>query len=180
MYFYKTFGDVFAYRTSGEYHYTRNTRWFHDCILLKDIGAEYVHAGSVVNTIQVVADGRIWMSIDPHGMVYEFVDVVMRVPTFDQMITDIRNNMRGADIYSIIAFDTHRELEDYYGVVFGDAITRKFVSKTTCKILHVVCSSRNKIVYAFKRAISDPSYQMCRNRLMREASELPNNFIVAC
>ena len=67
---YRTFGDIFAYRTTGEYYYTRTARWFHDCILLKDIGAEYVHVGSRVDSIQVEATGRIWVQADGRGIEY--------------------------------------------------------------------------------------------------------------
>ena len=168
---YRTFGDVFAYRTSGSYCYTKDTRWFHDCILLKDIGAEHVHAGSVVDNIQVISGGRIWLSIDHIGMVYEFVDMCLPTISYDQIITDIKRNMEYADVETLIAFDTQRDLEDFYGVIFGDRRTKKIISMSACKNLSARCSSREKIVTAFKRAISDPSYQMCRDRLMREAAE---------
>lgn len=167
---YRTFGDIFAYRTTGEYYYTRTARWFHDCILLKDIGAEYVHVGSRVDSIQVEATGRIWVQADGRGI--EYVCGVLPVePTFDQIILDIKSSIDGANVSTLVALDMKRDMEDYYGIVFGDAATRKFISRSFCNILSSMVRSTDKVMNAFRRAISDPSYQMCRNRLMREFEE---------
>lgn len=171
---YRTFGDVFAYRTSGEYNYTRSARWFCDCILLKDIGAEHVHAGSIVSNIQVVAGGRIWLGIALNDMLYEYVDTgVSWQPTFEQIILDVRSSFDKSHVSTLVALDMKRDLEDYYGIVFGDgdAAIRKFISLSFCNILSARIASTNKISTCFRRAISDPSYQMCRNRLMREFGE---------
>lgn len=167
---YRTFGDVFAYKTTGEYYYTRSARWFHDCILLKDIGAENSHVGSKVSYIQVESTGRVW--ICSHDMFIEYVDTgLAQVPTLDQIILDIKSSIDGANVSTLVALDMKNDLEDYYGIVFGDAAVRKFISMSFCNILSRMVKSTDKVMHAFRRAISDPSYQMCRNRLMREFEE---------
>jgi hypothetical protein len=169
---YRTFSDVFAYRTTGEYHYTRTARWFHDCILLKDIGSESSHAGSKVSYIQVESTGRVWLCIEDSGTLYEYVDTgPPQIPTFDQIILDIKSSIDGANISTLVSLDMQKDLEDYYGIVFGVGAVRKFISMSFCNILSRMVKSTDKVTHAFRRAISDPSYQMCRNRLMREFEE---------
>jgi hypothetical protein len=171
---YRTFGDVFAYRSTGEYHYTLSARWFHDCILLKDIGAETAHIGSKISCIQVESTGRMWVCAENSGTIYEYVDTgITQPPTFEQIILDVRSSFDKSHVSTLVALDMKRDLEDYYGIVFGDgdAAIRKFISLSFCNILSARIASTNKISTCFRRAISDPSYQMCRNRLMREFGE---------
>jgi hypothetical protein len=169
---YRTFGDVFAYRSTGEYHYTLSARWFHDCILLKDIGAETAHIGSKISCIQVESTGRMWVCAENSGTIYEYVDTgITQPPTFEQIILDVRSSIDNTPVSALVALDMKNDLEDYYGIVFGDEAIRKLISRSFCNILSVRLTSMNKISECFKRAISDPSYQMCRNRLMREATE---------
>jgi len=145
---------------------------FKDCVLLKDAvdGDDEIgtHRRTKIDIICVYSNGRM-----------EFEGVENETDFFISKESSIKNINDSDvtfvfDIFKYIVNETYEDvlesIEDFYGGVYTD--TDKVIIGwffNTCANCNLYAS---KIAKQFRESISNPSYTLCKNRLLREFNDL--------
>lgn len=173
---YRTFGDLFMYRKRIPTKYAQIG--FKECILLKNAVNDDEEVGTQrltkIDIIYVYDNGRM-----------EFKGVENDSDFFirkEDSIKNIKDN-EITFIFDIFNYDEKYEdlieyIEDFYGGIYkdeNDVLLWWFCDNyTKCDI------ASSKIATQFRKSISDPSYTMCKNRILKEFQILKYTFYGNC
>jgi hypothetical protein len=154
----KQFGDLFSYEYSYE---TMGFRRFYNCVMLKD--AYVVSTGTRLTEVYIEPPNHIWFGTTER-FYYPMKNMSIKLiqsEVFDMYIKDL----------TLTHFDITRGLEDKYGTHL-DIRTCIFIEQYMFVLREEFERSVRVIKHHWKRVVSNPSYLMCRRRLVREFESL--------
>lgn len=154
----KKFGDLFSYEYSYE---TMGFRRFYNCVMLKD--AYFKSTGTQLTEVYIEPPNHIWF-----GAMERFI-YVQPVLSLERIQYEVFN-MYIKDL-TLTHFDITRCLEDRYGTHLNIR-TCIFIEQYMVALREEFERSVRSIKHHWKRVISNPSYLMCRRRLVREFESL--------
>lgn len=152
-----SFADWFTYKT---YERTRKGKVFYDCVLLKDFGFKYIHKGSNITDIMIDSILKmIWVPCPGSGnKVYEYQYINIPTPHSSVLMTDIT--------------DPLHVIEDRLGIVMHTGSFFDVISDARDMLYDHYDNACKVIQGRWRMCVSNPDYKVCRDRLMREFSEI--------
>ena len=152
------FGDVFTYEHSTE---LIGGRRFYNCVLLKNMYTKTT--GTRLDAIFIDPPGYMWLDgEDRVSFKLKRIHLTkIQSEVFDMFIKDL----------SLLNFEISRRIEDKYGTILGYR-THLYIDQYMNALFDEFVHSVLVIKRVWKKVVADPSYQACRNRLMREFSAL--------
>jgi len=154
------FGDMFTYGYSYE---LVGGRRFYNCTLVKDVCTK--KSRQHFNNIFIDPPNHIWFDGDER-CIFKFKRISLKQiqsEVFDMYIKDL----------NLLNFELSKRIEDKHGT-FIEYRMHMYIDQYMRILFGEFLKSALVIKYHWKRVVSDPSYKMCRNRLMREFNALKN------
>lgn len=161
---YRTFGDMFMYRERVKLTDFR-FRIFKNCVMLKS-SDNVLKIGTHVNRIYVYMDGRMEFK-GVENETDEFFIEKQCIPVITDKDIDTRFLSVVDDYVDVVA-----DIDDFYGGRYNEADDDDFLLIWWVYTVNDHIDATRTIMNQFRKSISDPSYKMCRNRLMREFESL--------
>jgi hypothetical protein len=161
---YRTFGDLFMYRDRVNMTDSR-FRVFKNCVMLKSSN-DILKPGKHVKTICVCMNGELLFK----GVENETDDFIIKnqgIPIITEKDIDTRFLSVVSDYDDVVA-----DIDDFYGGRYNEGDDNDFLLLWWVHNVNDHIDAIQTIMNQFRKSISDPSYKMCRNRLMREFSEM--------
>lgn len=146
------FFDVFRYETFEREPWGKV---FYDCVLLKD-AYKGIFVPRIFTTQEQSGVLRLWFLFSGS---LNFIDISHLQP-----FTFVILNHMNADVTAPI-----HVIEDQLGIVIASRDPVLEVAELK-RFTYIRCA--NVIKRSFRKSISDPSYKMCRDRLIRESLEM--------
>lgn len=154
------FGDIFTYEYS---HELVGGRRFYNCVLLKDLYTKTT--GTRIDAIFIDPPNHMWLNGDDR-FIFRLKSVSLRQvqsEVFDMFINDL----------SLLNFEISRRIEDKYGTILSYRM-HMYIGEYMNALFDELTRSVRVIKHHWKRVISNPSYKMCKKRLLREFGALKN------
>lgn len=154
----KKFGDLFEYEYSYE---TAGFRRFYNCVMLKD--AYFKTAGTHVTEVYIEPPNHIWFGTMERFIYVQPVFSLERIQSevFKLYIKDL----------TLTHFSITTTIEDKYGTHLPIRMCI-FIEQYMLALREDIERSVRVIKHHWKRVVSNPSYLMCRRRLVREFESL--------